>query len=394
MATRGCRKKTRGMKRSPVSDLSDDLLVEIISRVPYQSTCCCKCVSRRWRDLLSHPDHRKKLPRSTLAGIFYQTFGGSGRLPPARFCGYRSVSGNFYSSMDPSLSFLPKRRRVQFYLLDCCNGLLLSRNWDQPYGVKNFEYVVCNPATEKWVVVPASGWSCKVRITRLGFDPTVSSHFHVFEFAASAIPNAYRQNDVHASKQWESTHPKLEMVHLSSRSCHNSVVAVGVDGTRGFIRVPTPCGGNDLYLSQGQLCLAHKDASELSVWALEDYSSENWTLKYKVSHLQLLGLMCSMFLGYVFPKFREGDYPGLCIPGCTQPMFLGYYRVISIHPEHSLIFFVCQKLHKQGERSLTKLMSYDMDSRELHFICELGRGCRTPYLSYVPLFSESLADGH
>ncbi|XP_044337732.1 F-box protein At5g07610-like [Triticum aestivum] len=185
MATRGCRKKTRGMKRSPVSDLSDDLLVEIISRVPYQSTCCCKCVSRRWRDLLSHPDHHKKLPRSTLAGILYQTFGGSGRLPPARFCGYRSVSGNFCSSMDPSLSFLPKRRRVQFYLLDCCNGLLLSRNWDQPYGVKKFDYAVCNPATEKWVVVPANRWSCEVRITRLGFDPTVSSHFHVFELASA-----------------------------------------------------------------------------------------------------------------------------------------------------------------------------------------------------------------
>ena len=51
-----------------MSDLSDDLLVEIILHVPYQSTCCCKGVSRRWRDLLSHPDHRKKLPRSTLAG--------------------------------------------------------------------------------------------------------------------------------------------------------------------------------------------------------------------------------------------------------------------------------------------------------------------------------------
>jgi hypothetical protein len=49
------------------------------------------------------------------------------------------------------------------------------------------DYVVCNPATEKWVVVPDSGWSSKAtyykaRIARLGFDPAVSSHFHVFEF--------------------------------------------------------------------------------------------------------------------------------------------------------------------------------------------------------------------
>jgi hypothetical protein len=47
------------------------------------------------------------------------------------------------------------------------------------------EYVVCNPATEKWVavpLVPATEWSCKVEVARLAFEPALSSHFHVFEF--------------------------------------------------------------------------------------------------------------------------------------------------------------------------------------------------------------------
>ena len=59
----GSSKKKRDTEKSPVSELSDDLLVEIMSLLPYKSTCCCKCVSRRWRDLVSHPDHRKKLPQ-------------------------------------------------------------------------------------------------------------------------------------------------------------------------------------------------------------------------------------------------------------------------------------------------------------------------------------------
>jgi hypothetical protein len=39
---------------------------------PRKSVCRCKCVSRRWRGLISDPDHRKKLPQ-TLAGFFYSS---------------------------------------------------------------------------------------------------------------------------------------------------------------------------------------------------------------------------------------------------------------------------------------------------------------------------------
>jgi hypothetical protein len=43
-----------------------------------------------------------------------------------------------------------------------------------------FHYVVCNPATKKWVLLPdGSGES---RTVYLGFDPGVSSHFHVVEY--------------------------------------------------------------------------------------------------------------------------------------------------------------------------------------------------------------------
>ena len=47
----------------------------------------------------------------------------------------------------------------------------------RPNGLRR--YLVCNPATDKWHVLPRSIRS--IGQDRLGFDPT-SSHFHVIEF--------------------------------------------------------------------------------------------------------------------------------------------------------------------------------------------------------------------
>nr|CAB3455904.1 unnamed protein product [Digitaria exilis] len=52
-----------------VARLPDDPLVEILSRVPIKSLCRFKCVSKAWRDLISNPLHRRKLPQ-TLEGFF------------------------------------------------------------------------------------------------------------------------------------------------------------------------------------------------------------------------------------------------------------------------------------------------------------------------------------
>jgi hypothetical protein len=63
---------------------------------------------------------------------------------------------------------------------DCCNGLILC--WC--LGDDGYRYVVCNPMTKKYEILPPSthdvghavGEAC------LDFDLTVSSHFHVIEY--------------------------------------------------------------------------------------------------------------------------------------------------------------------------------------------------------------------
>jgi hypothetical protein len=54
--------------------LPDDLVVEILSRLPVRPLLRCKYVSRAWRDLIiSHPDHRRRLAQTI-----------STSMPPAR----------------------------------------------------------------------------------------------------------------------------------------------------------------------------------------------------------------------------------------------------------------------------------------------------------------------
>ncbi|CAM0884624.1 unnamed protein product [Alopecurus aequalis] len=371
-----------------MAKLTDDILADIISRVPYKSTCCCKCVSTRWRDLISHPDHRKKMPQS-LTGFFYESY-KSNRFPNiARH--FTNVSGKTDPQVDPSLSFLPKYESIE--VLDCCHGLLRCRCW-KPTDPKTMDYMVCNPATEKWVVVPATKWSSEVAVARLGFEPDVSSHFHVFEFVNASVLWEKFDQFVYANERCKEVWIYLSKTGIWSHKDvipSTNVVVVPMDSSvflRGTLYlsvlyalviaidfegndwrfIPTPVtpyeddGIDDIYLSQGQLYFAHKGDSELSIWVLEDLTSEeeDWTLKHNVSCLELFGEL--------FPSIGNS------------------YNTIAIHPEHNLIFIVC------GYKKV--LIAYDMDSRELRLICKLGWACTIPYIPYVPLFSKSLADGN
>uniref|UniRef100_A0A0E0LLN8 F-box domain-containing protein n=1 Tax=Oryza punctata TaxID=4537 RepID=A0A0E0LLN8_ORYPU len=158
--------------RNPAASLTDDLVVEILRRLPVRSVCRSKCVCRSWRDLIADHEHRKKLPQ-TLSGFFYTSFSEE-RCPFTR----RTTSPT--PLISPTFSFLPQCKEV--IPLDCCNGLLLCRCL-QLDGVSKFHYAVCNPATKEWVMLPDANWAIgENRIACLCFDPTISSHFHVLEY--------------------------------------------------------------------------------------------------------------------------------------------------------------------------------------------------------------------
>uniref|UniRef100_A0A0D9WDD8 F-box domain-containing protein n=1 Tax=Leersia perrieri TaxID=77586 RepID=A0A0D9WDD8_9ORYZ len=123
---------------------NDDLLVEILSCVPYKSLIRSKCVSRRWRRVISDPDHRRRLPRYELQpmdGFFYTEYHIESQSTAHRFTTVTSAERPPF--VDPSFSFLPKCERLN--LLDSCNGLLLLRCWtlkERKKFFKTFNYVL------------------------------------------------------------------------------------------------------------------------------------------------------------------------------------------------------------------------------------------------------------
>lgn len=160
-----------GRGRGGGGHLPEELVVEILRRLPYRSLCRFRCVSRFWRDLSSQPDHRRNLPQD-LAGLLYTNHS------PSYLHGDFSVRfAPAGTSPFPGLGFLPCGAHA--LPLDCCDGLLLCRAG----GGGGACCYVCNPATGMWAPLPepASGFQLMVLAA---FQPHgASPRFHVLNFA-------------------------------------------------------------------------------------------------------------------------------------------------------------------------------------------------------------------
>ncbi|KAF8758118.1 hypothetical protein HU200_010716 [Digitaria exilis] len=216
---KGRRSKRR---RSPAASFTDDLIIEILSRLPARSVCRFRCVSKTWQNLIS--SHHRKL-HQTLAGFFTMHDGERGGSVP-HFTNVISGRG-CPAWVSSSFDFLPNRG----YLQDCCNGLVLLCNY-------------------WWHSENPDGGKC--RGLRLGFDPTVSPHFFVFEF-------------------FKDDHDRYGVQGRAHRS----------------IPVPDNKEGGFIQESQGRLHYANLEANDddevvrLVVYVLEDDDSQQWTLKHE-----------------------------------------------------------------------------------------------------------------
>ncbi|KAK1604267.1 hypothetical protein QYE76_027940 [Lolium multiflorum] len=346
--------------------LPDDLLVDILSRVPVKSLCRFKCVSKHWLGLIDHPEHRRKLPQ-TLVGFFCNN--------DESVIQFTSVTESSYPLIDTSFAFLPNCGQLE--LLDCCDGLLLCGCYTQG---NEFRYVVFNPATEMWVMLPDSGYNGEVGTTRLGFDRAVSSHFHVFVLLEGNhdsdryITGAYLYSSttgrwIYKEKGWD----RYIGLHTGGSGavflngylhlyCYDHdvlcpcVAMVHKEGeTWMFFDSPSFVQDAILQQSQGHLHFAgfksdygeDDDYDDLSVtrivvYALKDYDKDEWILKHSIEALHI------------------GEIDDL----------------ILIHPDRNTIFF-----------SMGPVMCYNMNRQQAKVVCNDGE-CEPPYLPYVPLYAE------
>ena len=157
--------------------------MEILCRVPFRSLYHFKCVSRAWRNLISNPLHRCKLPQ-TLEGLFHEIH------HRRHGCmGFVDLSRRSLPLVEPLFSFfrnLPVADSNEgIRLMDTSHGLLLLDHGG--YSLDSSpSYIVCNPATKQWLAVPADvDWTpppCNGLSAYLIFSPNVSLHFSLVQF--------------------------------------------------------------------------------------------------------------------------------------------------------------------------------------------------------------------
>ncbi|CAL5080114.1 unnamed protein product [Urochloa decumbens] len=370
--------------------LPDELVVEILVRLPAKLLCRFKCVSRRWRRLISDPAHRARLAQ-TLSGFFFVSSNPGWRFIglPSSVTPLRGDGGQ--PLVDATLSFLPpicRERKTE--ILDSCNGLLLLLCSDQhPSRPSPPFYIVCNPATREWVALPQPKYTeyregMRVWYAAVGFDPAISLHFYVFQVVEEndGMQVFVVAVEVYSSETgtWDIRECKRAWLNFLGRMTYfngfmhlpveyESVVSLDTKGKAWQLTQVQPLehhcyglGRGYVGLSQGWLVYANNDPKDdiLSVYILEGQDGAEWTLKHSVSKRDLL-----------FEPWKR----------LVRPT----YYIAGFHPDGDLIFFY--------DRTQNTLISYNMNRSDWQVVCALEdfEHAHHPFFPYVPWYSRGLA---
>ncbi|XP_020180147.2 uncharacterized protein [Aegilops tauschii subsp. strangulata] len=177
----------------PAASFPEDALMEILSRVPGRPLCRFKCVSKEWLALCYYSHIRKRSPQA-MSGFFYNDHGFR----------FHNLSGKGPPMVDPDLSFLRSSYK-HFSVTQCSTSLLFCKCWKVPYPKQlgwnslpkgkpeqffewpeadEFDYVVCNPATQEWTSLSPIELPDHLPLFRpgkyfLGSDAAIPSRFVV-----------------------------------------------------------------------------------------------------------------------------------------------------------------------------------------------------------------------
>ncbi|KAM3193275.1 hypothetical protein ACQJBY_070082 [Aegilops geniculata] len=397
----------------PMSRLTHDLMAEILCRVPYKSLCICKCVCPAWRDLIADPESRKKIVQS-LAGFFYHIPADSAESRGLAV-NYADLSAFPWSSVHrtyPRLPLPPDSADCSFTLKDSCDGLFLTRigtGTPEP----QFRYMVSNPATGEYTLLPHSGYAGNCCGSYLGFDSGVSTkEFHVFEFVEWAdehwVPSVVTGANIYSSQTgaWVAMKPKWDIqvrlcggplgvfrkgcLHLLIRL--HGLTIVDAQGLK-WRTVPVPNFNDPSFSgfigkSAGQLFYINSDDGEegygstsfstISVYVLSSriYNQDASHLDDGCTHWSLLHMLSDDGCTHWSLLHKLSDV----IP--KENFCLGWdLKVIGVHPHANIIFM--------ADFNNNQLLAYDLDHCESTAVHHIERTylAHEQYFPYVPLLS-------
>ncbi|XP_062192175.1 putative F-box protein At5g52610 [Phragmites australis] len=355
-------------EESEMVSLSDDLIADIILRLPVRSVARSMCVSKNWCATISDDYLRHRLPLF-MSLVYFPDDPARGKAP--RFA--CAAGGGSRLLEDCGLGFFPFLEGA--VVCDACNGLLLFRSPGTP------RFYVVDPVTRRWVALPRP--SRDAQLSMLAFDPFSSRSYHVINFTGWRERGA--TVEVFSSETWAWTARDAEFgVPAGSLSgsmhFHDGAVYVLASDPDFLVRMdvadpelactavalPEPMDGDGRVAhSGGRLHYVSSYGELLKVWALDDSSTRQWRLKHTVKVDDVV----------------EGECRGSEI------------RFLALHPEKDAVYMW----------SPWKLVEYDLTMKEITGAWEFGgkdqnseknRIVKTSLVPSSLYLSDCLADGH
>lgn len=369
--------------------LTDDLVVEILSRVPFKSLCRFKCVCKAWLAFSSDPRCHKKLPK--IPSLLHQ---GQIGMSAIQLVSLYPNDGQ----IDGSLTFVPQYENLK--LVDCCNGLVLCQyksSFSPPPDTCSF--IVCNPATREWRTLPIpkshthphSGNPCRFAAF-LAFDPSWSAQFYVLNFQEKTCWNGWPTGtiklEVFSSDlstwqvygEWMHRRKKIfvsephnfvgGVLHVQTSSRDILVVeglaamSSGVAPHHSIIELPEVSWDGCLGQSSSgflQCAFPEKDCRTIEVFSLDACHPCKWSRKHRLS---------------MRDAFGRDDF----ITTEDYESFRCDHKIVALDLERGVLFLF--------ELAPKKLFAYDFDTQKLSEVKDGSLKRPWDYHYYVACYSK------
>ncbi|CAL4946348.1 unnamed protein product [Urochloa decumbens] len=308
-------------------ELGEDVLTEILARLPCKSLARFQCVSTSWRRIISSDYLRRKLPLIT-SGVLYHEVprgggaaaadGDSARQAYTYACAPNGVGGGVAEEGD--MRFFP--RHDASTIIDGCNGLLLYYE-SRPAAAASFHVV--NPTTRRWASLPPPPRRARTLLSVLAFDPSTSPRYRVVCFTGwlprgatlevfDSETGAWRGHEVDFGLDTDAMsatmHYATGALHVLAYSGH--VVRLDLDAMACAVTplpAPVSCRARAGHC-RGRMRFASSDGARLRIWELEEDAgaddASEWALKHEIGVGDVVpgGMASQQAITFLFMAFH------------------------------------------------------------------------------------------
>lgn len=337
-------------------EMGEDVLAEILARLPLRSLARFQCVSSSWRRIISSDYLRRRLPLIT-AGVLYHDAPRADSSRQQAYT-YACASDGLAAGEAADMGFFP--RHDTSAIIDGCNGLLLYYASRPPAA-----FHVVSPTTRRWAALPAPP-RARTLLSVLAFDPAASPRYRVVCFTGwlprgatlevfDSERGAWRGHEVDFGIDTDAMSATMHYfggaLHVLAYSGH--VVRLDLDTMACAVTAlpaPVSCRARAGHC-RSRLRFASSDGARLRIWELKDASGGDWALKHEIG------------VGDVVPG-HQGHHQDIT------------FLFMAFHPEREVVYLW----------SPWKLLAYDMLERRVQEEWVFGSEKEGAHLIQIWLF--------